>query len=665
MAVKTVAPYGKWTSPLTAEAVTAGSRSLSSPRADPVSARGFFLESRANGTQGIVEVLPSGGTRHVLPESSSASTIVYEYGGLPYAVVPAGKKDQALRIIFSDARDKSVNLLDVDSGRVTSLLRSTTLRYADFDVHPRVSDGTETAWVLAVEEDHEKPKPADVRNYVVAINIETAEVKRLASTADFYSYPRFSPDGKKVVWKQWDHPQMPFTETRLHWADWKESGAVDNVEFVAGGDGECVTEPRWSPDGTLFFCGEKSNFRQLFRRKLDESEATLVELDGLEEYEFGDSSFMLGCQGYVFLTETSLIAAPVKFGSYDIFHIDLTTSTWTKLDTPLKDMRFDNLARLSSTSFLAVGAGYTAPEAVYSITVTSTGAEVKLVCSCTDTDYPPSLFSTPVPINFPSRKGNPPRNVHGFFWPPHNPSFSAPEGTLPPLLITTHGGPTAHSRPGLKMMDQYFLTRGYAVFAINYTGSSGHGRDYREALYGRWGIADTDDAGDAAEFLARTGRVDGRRVGIVGGSAGGYNVLQSLVHYSDAFAGGVCYCGVSDVRALDVETHKMESRYMDMLMGFDDETPQDVRQAVLKERSPLFRAEEIRASLLLIHGDADTIVPIQQSWDVKERIDKRGGDVQMIVLEGEGHMFKRAESWQTIVEQGEKWWQKTLLRKLD
>lgn len=370
-------------------------------------------------------------------------------------------------------------------------------------------------------------------------------------------------------------------------------------------------------------------------------------------------------QGYVFLSETSLVAAPVKFGAYDLVHIDLTTSTWTKLDTPLTDMRFDVMARLSSTAVLAIGEGHATPQAIYSITVTPAGAEVKLLRSSTDTEYPASLFSTPVPITFPSRKGNPSRSVHGFFWPPHNPGFTGPADALPPVLISTHGGPTGHTGPGLKMADQYFLTRGYAVFALNYTGSSGHGRAYRRALFGRWGVVDTDDAADAAEYLARTGRVDGRRVGIVGGSAGGYNVLQSLVHYPDTFAAGVCYCGVSDIRALDVETHKMESRYMDVLLGFDDQTPEEVRQAVFKERSPLFRAEEISAPLLLIHGDEDTVVPIQQSWDVKERIDRRGGDVDMIVLEGEGHMFKRAESSQTIVLQGEKWWQKTLLRELD
>lgn len=374
---------------------------------------------------------------------------------------------------------------------------------------------------------------------------------------------------------------------------------------------------------------------------------------------------VLNCnsQGYVFLNEVNVIASPVKFGTYHIIHINLATSTWTKPEIPLRDMRFDMLCRFSATSVLAIGAGYTTPQAVYSITAGFPAPTVKLIRSSTDTDYPSSLFSTPIPISFPSRKGKPSRNVHGFFWPPHNPDFAAPDSTLPPLLITTHGGPTAHSSPGLKMMDQYYLTRGYAVFAMNYTGSSGHGRKYREALFGNWGIADTDDAGDAAEYLARTGKVDGRRIGIVGGSAGGYNVLQSLVHYNDVFAGGVCYCGVSDVRALDVETHKMEFRYMDVLMGFDGSETEEERQKLFKERSPIFGAGEIKAPLLLIHGNKDTIVPIQQSWDVKDRIEKSKGNVSMIVLEGEGHMFKRAESWQTVVLEGEKWWQKTLLGK--
>lgn len=588
---------------------------------------------------------------------------MYEYGGLPYAIVPG----EQLRIIFSDSKEKSLNLLHVDDGQVVRLQQSSTLRYADFDAHPRIADGTvETAWVLAVEEDHEKPKPVDVRNYVVAINIQTGEVKRVADAADFYMYPRFSPDGKRIAWKEWDHPDMPWQGNKLHWAAWKDDGSIANAELVAGENRESISEPRWSPKGTLFWGQEKTNFRQLFWKKPGDAVASTVTLPGLETAEIGDASFFIGCQSYVFLSEATIIAAPTWFGAYELVHIDITTGTVTILDTPLKDLRFDSLAKLSSTAVLVTGAGHTTPAAVYTITLNPATLQtptVRLIRSSVDTAYPETLFSNPIHISFPSRKGNPDRTVHGFFWPPHNPSYTAPSSTLPPLLINPHGGPTGQSGPGLKLMDQYFLTRGYAYFAINYTGSSGHGRSYREALYGQWGVVDTDDVADAVAHLASSNLIDGKRVGVVGGSAGGYNVLQSLVHYPDIFAGGVCYCGVSDVRALDVETHKMESRYMQVLLGIDDRMDEEDRDALFRERSPLFRAEEIRAPLLLIHGDADTVVPISQSYEVKERIEGRGGDVKMVVLKDEGHVFKRGESWETFVLEGERWWRRSLLGK--
>lgn len=228
---------------------------------------------------------------------------MYEYGGLPYALLP-GHGERPFRIIFSDAADQSVGVLDVDSGHVRTLLRSTTLRYGDFDAHPllayqRGDDDAATSWVLAVEEDHADGRPAGVRNYVVAISLVTGEVRRVVLGADFYSYPRFNPDGRKVVWKEWDHPDLPFRGARLRWADWQseEGGTlvgVENLELVAGGDGECPTEPRWSYLGTLLFAQEQSNFRQLFRRGPHDVEASPVVLKGLEDAEIGDASWLFG-----------------------------------------------------------------------------------------------------------------------------------------------------------------------------------------------------------------------------------------------------------------------------------------------------------------------------------------------------------------------------------
>jgi dipeptidyl aminopeptidase/acylaminoacyl peptidase len=288
-------------------------------------------------------------------------------------------------------------------------------------------------------------------------------------------------------------------------------------------------------------------------------------------------------------------------------------------------------------------------------------AKVVLVSSAVDEILPPASFSTPENIRL-TTVGKPPRHeVHGFFWPPHNPDYTAPEGTLPPLIVFPHGGPTGHTAPGLEMRIQYFTSRGYAYFAINYTGSSGHGKAYREALFGEWGIVDRDDVVEAIDYLASSGRVDRSRVGIEGGSAGGYNVLCSLTWHPDKFAGGICYCGVSDIQGLDEETHKMESHYVELLLKLGGKTKAE-REELFRARSPLFHAENIRAPLLLVHGDGDTVVPIAQSKEIKRKIEERGGDVELIVLEGEGHSFKRAESWLTIVVEGEKWWRKTLLR---
>ncbi|KAK3685225.1 peptidase S9 prolyl oligopeptidase active site-containing protein [Podospora appendiculata] len=657
MSSKTIAPYGEWKSDISAEAATAGSRSLTSPRVCPKKKRAFFVESRTNGTNGIVEITPSG-LKHVLPDSSSVATAVYEYGGLAYAVIPGDR----LTILFSDARAKALKVLDVDDGTVSTVLESATLRYADFDPHPEIADVShDHAWVLAVEEDHAKPKPVDVKNYVVAINTVTKEIRRVVEGADFYSYPRFSPDGRHIAWLQWNHPNMPFLGVKLFLAEFNSSDAsVVNVKAVAGHDGNSIAEPRWSPDGQLYFGSDESGYRQLC--KLDNHICEQIVLPGLENAEFGEAQWRVGCQTYVFLTNTTMIAAPAMFGSYQLVHINLETKAWTKLDVLLTDIHVDCLAPISATSFLVIGSGHTTPSGVYRVTISpDLTTQTTILSSSVDAILPESIFSSPQHIQLTTAHA-PTRVVHGFFWPPHNPNYTAPVGTLPPLIITPHGGPTGHTAPGLNMKLQYFTSRGYAYFAINFTGSSAHGKAYREALFGAWGILDRDDVVEAINDLAARGLIDAARVGIEGGSAGGYNVLCSLTWHPAMFAGGISYCGVSDLKALDVETHKMESRYLEVLLRLEGVSDED-KERLFRERSPLYHAQKITAPLLLVHGDEDTVVPIAQSREVKSKIEGQGGEVEMIVLEGEGHNFHRAESWRTILVEGEKWWARTLLRR--
>lgn len=317
-------------------------------------------------------------------------------------------------------------------------------------------------------------------------------------------------------------------------------------------------------------------------------------------------------------------------------------------------------------SILAIGSGSTTPQAAYRIVIPpDLTTHATLIRSSVDRPFPPSIFSTPKHLRFPARRsaaaGGGFDDIHAFFWPPHNRRFVAPEGTLPPLLVTVHGGPTGHSTPGLRPEEQYFCTRGYAIAAVNYSGSTGHGRQYRESLFGTWGVSDRDDVADVVRQLVLAGKVDASRIGIVGASAGGYNVLRGLVKYSAIFAGGICYCGVADVKDLAEKTHKLESRYVEVLLrtaGLGEKA----KQMLYRERSPLYHAEQIKSPLLLIHGEDDTVVSVEQSREIKRRIEGHGGDVRLITFQGEGHIFKRAQSWLTSLEEAERWWGKTLLR---
>ncbi|OAA54291.1 peptidase s9 prolyl oligopeptidase active site domain containing protein [Niveomyces insectorum RCEF 264] len=729
MTIKKIAQYGRWDSAISAEAATAGTRTLTSPRSCPHSGRAFFLVSKADGRSTVFEVgrRPDDPPRAVLPEPWGVGTTVYEYGGSAYAVLGEGRGGQTEkpRILFSDTRDNACNVLDVDSQTVTTLVPGQPqLRYGDFAAHPA---GVHACpWVLAVQEDHARPQPAEVRNYVVAIHTVTGAVVRVVEGADFYSYPRFRPvDDPALVpayiitWRQWDHPDLPFEGVTLHRAVWSGSDAEpplqgNSTTLVAGADRQCVAEAAWQPDGQRIVFGMEAagaGCRQLFYVAVDRLGSAgapqPIVLRGLQNAEFGDASWYLGCQTFVFLTPTTLVAVYTRLGTNGLVYVDMGTDTWVSLDPDvgLVEMKFDPLAALSASSFLIIGSGYTAPAAAYRVdldldavrraldgggdgsgqdaTSASRLCRTTTLFRATDQEFAPRVFSTPELLCFPGlsaaaahSKDNDNDNaddVYGWFWPPHNPSFAAPKDTLPPLIITPHGGPTGYTAPGLHMIAQYWATRGFAYFAINYSGSAGHGRAYRDRLWARWGLLDRDDVAAAVRYLTgAAGKADPARVGIEGGSAGGYNVLQSLVGYPALFAGGICCCGVADTAALARTTHKLESRYLDWLLWPPPPRQQpppsaDEQARIHRARSPVYHAERIRAPLLLIHGDQDAVVPIQQSESIRDRIRQRPGgatedDVDLVVLPGEGHMFVKTESLVRYLQAEAAWWDKTLLK---
>lgn len=364
------------------------------------------------------------------------------------------------------------------------------------------------------------------------------------------------------------------------------------------------------------------------------------------------------------MSEKYLVAVYLKNGTSSVVQIDLDTFEYKDIKLPLADVDRDGITRFGDSSFLLVGTGHTTSQALYKVSLGNSGShELTTVRKSTTQNFDSALFSVPEHIEFRSKK-EPSREIHGFFWPPHNPGFTGPEGQAPPLIIQSHGGPTGHTPPGLNLGLQYWNTRGYATFAINYSGSTGHGKAYRDSLNGNWGVLDVDDVAESVAYLASSGRTDGTLTGIRGGSAGGYSVLQALCCYPDIFAGGVCLYGISEVKLLLAETHKMECRYVDNLMfvpGRDD--AEAARQRIMHDRSPVYHAGNITAPLLMLHGDEDKVVPISQAYTMYDDIKKRGGEVKLVKFAGEGHGFRKGENLITGQIEEEEWWRKTLVRK--
>jgi dipeptidyl aminopeptidase/acylaminoacyl peptidase len=357
-----------------------------------------------------------------------------------------------------------------------------------------------------------------------------------------------------------------------------------------------------------------------------------------------------------------LVATAITNGLSRLIAINLETGSWKLLadEKTLCHISSDAIAKLDDHSVLAIGDGTVSHKAVYKIDIANP-QNSKVIRRAIDEKFPDGIYSRPETLRVPS-KGSPSRDIFGFLWMPRNPKYTGPTGKLPPLIINTHGGPTGHTGSGLNLRIQYFTSRGYAYLELNYTGSTGHGREYRESLFGDWGIVDSADVVEVADFLASSGRIDPDSIGITGASAGGYNTLQSLSRYPGRFAGGVCVCGISDLSSLNDGTHKLESDYTEALV-LHPGVSEEEKLKIFHDRSAMYHTENMDSPLLLLHGQADTVVPIQQARIIAEALKKLNRDVEIIEVEEEGHMFSKPSSGKLWLLQEERWWRKTLLRQ--
>ncbi|KAJ5924068.1 hypothetical protein N7466_008255 [Penicillium verhagenii] len=642
------APYGKW---VPSESISGGNFSLQGVQANPSTGKIYALESRAaeGGRYTIVEISDST-TREILPAEYSAKGTIHEYGGGSLAMYPNGK------LIFTNYPTNGVFLLDPQSGTVENIVSpDASNRFSDFHVYPPTQE-----WILAVQETHETNESSEpiVTNTVVAIHAATGDVNFVAKGADFYSHPKFSPDGKQVSWVEWNHPDMPWTGSVLHLAPWEPGKLLDST-VVAGQAGvESICQPRWRLDGTLFFVSDRTGYWQLYR--FDGKASHHIQLEGLGLGEFGSREPLLGSCTYILMDEKTIVASVIQNATSNLIRIDLESNSWKDLSIDLVDILRNALACVSPTSFAVIGSTRTVPQALYHVEL-SDGVSVNAIRATVKKPISESLISQARHVTFPRTYSNTSDKGHALFVPPKNPEFEAPAGTLPPLIVWMHGGPVGHVTPELDFKTQYWTSRGYAYVLVNHVGSTGYGRAYRALLDGAWGEAEIADAASCVSYLALEGVIDVTKVGIVGESAGGYSVMQALYTYPDIWAAGISLYGISSLQGFAELTHKFESHYILGLVLGKGEWSDEARQARYRKRSALYHTEKIKAPLLLLQGDIDTVVPVSQATEMEEAMKKSGKEVELVVFEGEGHGWRKGETIRASTQLETKFWAANLL----
>lgn len=608
MAAVTVAPFGSWASPFKIERLTDRVVFLSEPLA--TNGVTYWLEGRPDeeGRQVLVRRSADGSMTRLTPPGFNARSRVHEYGG-------AASLISGDLIVVSDFVTGRLNRV-VAPEQVEPFTPERAWRYAD-----AIHDAARNR-LVAVREDHEDETVAshgEWNNELVAIDLATGHVSVLAAGADFYAAPRLSPDGSTLAWLEWHHPNMPWDGTELNLAPVAPDGTLGEARIVAGSRRDWVSQPRWSPDGVLHFVAEPAGWMNILRL-VDGQIETITSL----EAELAPPDWLFGYVGYEFMADGGILAVARSAGRDQLVKVD-PDGAISPIDLPYTEMQW---LSIDGDRVVLRGAGPARPACVIEIDRTGSATELRRGA--------PNLpvredVSIPQHIEFPTT-GN--RLAYGNFYPPTNGSFVGPAGELPPLIVTSHGGPTAAAFSGFQTGLQLFTSRGYAVLDVDYGGSTGYGRDYRKRLEGEWGIVDVDDCVAGARYLAERGLADGERLAIRGGSASGFTTLAALA-FTDEFDAGCTYFGIGDLRAFVKDTHKFESRYLESLVGPWPEA----RQRYL-DRSPSLHAENITAPVLVQQGAEDKIVPQAEAERIVDALYERRVPHAYLLFKGEDHGFR-------------------------
>ena len=596
------AHYGAWQSPITTDVIIEDAVGISSIRRHGEFL--YWLESRPQegGRNVVVQRSSNGEERDFNPSPFNVRSRVHEYGGDAWLL-----HDDTL--YFVNFADQQVYAQSLTDAAPTALTHAPGLRFAN-----GIVDATRHRLIYVVE-DHTVSGEAD--NYLASVDLLTGKLGRLTTGHDFYASPTLSPDGQSLVWLTWDHPNMPWDETTL----WRATLDVtlQNEISVAGGHGQSVQQPRFAPNGMLHYISDANGWWNIYNEN-----GCICQ----QECEFGLAMWSFGFSTYEFLDNEAIACV---FQEKNLGRLGIIKGG----DLTVLDQPFTVIGSLSVHGHEMT---YTAssPTAFTQVIVHNLDDHQQHSIKQTrDLKLDRGYLSTPQTIEFPTAKNE---TAHGFFYPPQNKDFKAPAGALPPLIVFMHGGPTSATHNSLSLQTQFWTSRGFAIFDINYRGSTGYGRTYRDKLLRQWGIADVEDTVFGARFLTDQHWVDGDKLAIRGGSAGGYTPLAALA-FQDIFKAGASHYGIGDLETLARDTHKFESRYLDSIIG---PYPEDIE--TYRARSPIHHTAGLDAAVIFFQGLEDQIVPPNQAQAMVAALKDKGLPVAYVPFEGEQHGFRRSEN---------------------
>jgi dipeptidyl aminopeptidase/acylaminoacyl peptidase len=605
---KTIAPYGSWVSPFPIERLTDRVVFLSEPRAQ--GGVRWWLEGRPDesGRQSLMRRDPDATIVRLTPEGFNARSRVHEYGGA--AALISGDL-----VVVSDFTTGRLHRV-IAPGELVAITPEKAWRFAD-----AVHDG-ERNRLIAVREDHDPDAVAEHGEWIndlVAIDLATGRVESIAAGADFYAAPRLSPDGTQLAWLEWHHPNLPWDGTELQLAPVDDHGALGAATTIAGSAHDWISQPRWSPGSVLHFAAEPGGWMNL-QRFVDGHIEPIAPM----EAELAPPDWQFGNTTYGFLADGDILAVARSGGRDRLLRI-APDGSHRALDLPFTEI---GTIAIDGDRVVLRAASPAEPAGIVEI---SLDGDVTFLRRATPFMPDAADVSIPRHVEFPT-VGD--RTAFGNFYAPTNRDFEGPTNEKPPLIVTSHGGPTAGAFSGFATSFQLFTSRGYAVLDVDYGGSTGYGRDFRKRLEGHWGIVDVDDCVAGAEFLAAEGLVDGNRMAIRGGSASGFTTLAALA-FRKTFRAGTTYFGIGDLRAFVKDTHKFESRYLESLVGPWPETTQRYL-----DRSPSLHAEQITAPVLVQQGAEDRVVPPSEAERIVDALFERRVPHAYLLFPGEDHGFR-------------------------